>query len=256
VIRPIDNAEALEATQLQATRDQLQPATAAGKTFANVLAREKTTTGGTTADAAAQAAKAPKHKKEAIDAPDGEVWRPVRGNDNYAKIIDGPRAGQYINLSRGARRGETFHVEVRDGVRVHVYGEGENEKVIPALKDSGRVPDGKHDAHAAQRVKGEQWAPVDGVSNYADILSGPRNGYYVNTSGGVRDGMAFQIVTKNGHTYHVYGKGKHRQMIEVHGPAKKADDTKASDTKGSDTKTDDTKSSTESTGGTTAADTE
>lgn len=212
MIRQIDPTEALEATQQSQTSRAVSPATAAGKTFASVLAHK------TSADASqsAQAAKAPTHRKLPIDAPEGEVWRPVRGNDDYAKIVEGPREGMYINLSRGARRGEVFRVEHRDGVRVHVYGEGENEKVIPALKDSGRVPNHKDDATAAGRIPhGEQWAPVKGVSNYADILNGKRNGYYVNTSGGVRDGMAFQIVKDGDRTLHVYGKGKHRQVIEV-----------------------------------------
>ena len=51
--------------------------------------------------------------------------------------------------------------------------------------------------------------------NYADILSGKRNGLFVNISGGVRDGMAFQIVKHGEKTFHVYGSGKERQVIEV-----------------------------------------
>jgi len=252
VIRPIETSEALEATQQQGTR-AVAPATAAGKTFATVLAREKTSTAAETENTGAT--KAPAHRKAAIEAPQGEVWRPVRGNDDYAKITDGPRAGQYINLSRGERRGEVFRVEERDGKRVHIYGSGENEKVVQAAKDSGKVPGNAPDASAARTPKGEEWAPVKGVSNYADILNGSRNGYYVNTSGGVRDGMAFQIVKEGDRTLHVYGKGKHRQVIEV-GTAKPGD--KANETKPDQNTTNgvnaDGTDGAESTGGTRAAD--
>jgi hypothetical protein len=183
----------------------VSPATPAGREFAHVLASQKRVAG---------------LNKDAIVAPEGEVWRPVRGDDNYAKIVEGPRAGMYINLSRGDRRGETFTVENRDGERVHVYqGKNGKETVVKAAKDSGKVHDGDPEAASASRRPGrETWAPVDGANNYADILSGPRNGWFVNTSGGTRDGMAFHIVHKGDKTFHVYGSGKHRQMVEVSTP--------------------------------------
>jgi hypothetical protein len=62
--------------------------------------------------------------------------------------------------------------------------------------------------------KGETWGPVDGHTDYADILSGPRNGYYVSLSG-PRKGEAFVIVHKHGKTYHVYGSGKDKQTVAV-----------------------------------------
>jgi hypothetical protein len=204
VIRQIENSEAAKAAVQQPKA--IAPATAAGKTFASVLASEKKPAG--------------VHEKEAIVAPEGEVWRPVHGDDNYARITEGPRAGQYINLSRGARRGETFTVEHRDGARVHVYaGKNGKETVVEAAKDSGKVRAGEPEAaSASHRPRRETWAPVDGANNYADILSGPRNGWYVNTSGGVRDGMAFHIVHKGDKTFHVYGTGKHKQLVEVSTP--------------------------------------
>jgi hypothetical protein len=199
VIRQIQTADIAQAPGQPA---YVGPATPAARNFASVLASERAT--------------ARAHDKEAIDAPEGEVWRPVRGDDNYAKIVEGPRAGMYINLSRGARRGEVFNVEERDGVRMHVYaGKNGKETVVEAAKDSGKVHDGDVEASGAARPKRETWAPVDGVSNYADVLSGPRNGWFVNTSGGVRDGMAFHVVQKGDKTFHVYGTGKHKQMVEV-----------------------------------------
>ena len=249
MIHQIENSEAQQVARQPADARSVAPATAAGKSFASVLAEKKSAPaagkaaerGSTSESGSADAARAPKHPKPPINAPEGEVWRPVRGNDDYARITEGPRAGQYVNLSRGERRGEIFKVEVRDGKRVHVYGEGANQTVVDATKDSGKVADGRG-ASAARTPRGEEWAPVNGVSNHADILNGPRNGYYVNTSGGVRDGMAFQIVKQGDRTFHVYGKGKNRQMIEVGGAARRDDDDKKSGgTRPADSNSDDTR---------------
>ena len=62
--------------------------------------------------------------------------------------------------------------------------------------------------------KGETWGPVDGHTDYADILSGPRNGFYVSLTG-PRKGQAFVIVHRAGKTFHVYGEGKNKKSIEV-----------------------------------------
>jgi hypothetical protein len=194
MIRSIDTSQAADAT---ATPKAVQPATPAGKTFASALS-----------------------KAEKLSVPQGETWAPVAGHDNAAKITEGPRKGQYINLSHGARRGQTFTIENRSGKEVHVYGSGSNEVVIASTQDASegaRKIHGKVYDNGVKIPKGEQWAPVDGHDNYADILNGKRNGLFVNISGGVRDGMAFQIVHKGGKTYHVYGSGKHRQEIEVNG---------------------------------------
>ncbi|HEY7630873.1 MAG TPA: hypothetical protein VH817_09240 [Thermoleophilaceae bacterium] len=62
--------------------------------------------------------------------------------------------------------------------------------------------------------KGETWGPVDGHTDYADILSGPRNGFYVSLTG-PRKGQAFVITHQHGKTFHVYGEGKHKVSIPV-----------------------------------------
>jgi hypothetical protein len=193
MIRSIDTSHVADAA---ATPKTVQPATPAGKkTFASALS-----------------------KAEKLSVPQGETWAPVAGHDNAAKITEGPRKGQYINLSHGARRGQTFTVENRGGKEVHVYGSGSNEVVIASKQDAdegARKINGKVYDNGATIPKGEQWAPVQGHDNYADILNGKRNGLFVNISGGVRDGMAFQIVKRDDKTFHVYGSGKHRQEIEV-----------------------------------------
>lgn len=62
--------------------------------------------------------------------------------------------------------------------------------------------------------KGETWAPVPGHTDYADILSGPRNGFYVSLTG-PRKGQAFVVVHKHGKTFHVYGEGAHKKWVAV-----------------------------------------
>lgn len=62
--------------------------------------------------------------------------------------------------------------------------------------------------------KGETWGPVDGHTDYADILSGPRNGFFVSLTG-PRKGQAFVIVQQHGKTFHVYGEGKNKVSIPV-----------------------------------------
>jgi hypothetical protein len=62
--------------------------------------------------------------------------------------------------------------------------------------------------------KGESWGPVPGHTDYADILSGPRDGFFVSLTG-PRKGQAFVIVHKDGKTFHVYGQGKNKQSVPV-----------------------------------------
>jgi hypothetical protein len=62
---------------------------------------------------------------------------------------------------------------------------------------------------------GETTAAVPGHTDYRDILSGPRNGMYVNTSGNERNGEAFVLVRRHGVEYHIYGTGKERKVVRV-----------------------------------------
>src|SRR3954462_8757554 len=62
----------------------------------------------------------------------------------------------------------------------------------------------------------ETTKPVEGA-NYAEILTGPRAGMYLNTGGGARDGEAFVLVKPDGREDHIYGTGKDRKVVTVSG---------------------------------------
>lgn len=63
--------------------------------------------------------------------------------------------------------------------------------------------------------KGEKWEAVPGRSDYADIVSGPRNGFFINIGDGPRRGEVFSRIRKDGREYHVYGEGRSREVVEV-----------------------------------------
>jgi hypothetical protein len=63
--------------------------------------------------------------------------------------------------------------------------------------------------------KGERWEAVPGHSDYADIISGPRNGSYINLTDGPHRGEVFHRIRKDGREYHVYGEGRKREVVEV-----------------------------------------
>ena len=70
------------------------------------------------------------------------------------------------------------------------------------------------DATSTSAPKGERTQKVDG-HHYMEIVSGPRNGMFINNSGNARDGDAFVIVKRHGREFHIYGSGKDRNVYEV-----------------------------------------
>jgi hypothetical protein len=70
------------------------------------------------------------------------------------------------------------------------------------------------DAKSTATPKGERTQKVDG-HHYMEIVSGPRNGMFINNSGNSRDGDAFVIVKRHGREFHIYGTGDGRNVYEV-----------------------------------------
>lgn len=129
--------------------------------------------------------------------PKGETTRAVEGHD-YVEITSGPRNGMFINTSDNGRRGEAF-VRIRKGDHdLHVYGTGKDRRVITVPhKDQGE----------------ETTRPVEGHPAFVEIVSGPRNGMYVNKTSNERSGEAFVLVKKDDRDLHIYGTGKDRRVF-------------------------------------------
>jgi hypothetical protein len=206
-----------------------------GKSFSDALAQETSRVS----------------QRAAIDAPRGETWKPVAGHRNYVEITDGPRKGQYLNVGDGPRRGLTFTIDKVDGKQYKVYGSGEAAERVE-IKDR---PEGAS-IRRGGIPRNEVWEPVEGHNFRADILNGPRNGWFVNISGGVRHGQAFHIVERNGKTFHVYGTGDDKLWVEIRKRPEPSDaiDTSTDVTDATDGATADPPAETGSTGGTAAPD--
>jgi len=173
----------------------------------------------------------------ALKSASEETTKAVEGQQ-YSEILTGPRAGMYVNTGGGARDGEAFILVKHDGREDHIYGTGKDRKVISTGGDSSEktsstsgTTDKSSSSSKAKAPANETTKQVEGRA-YADILTGKRNGLYLNTSGNVRDGQTFALVMKEGREFHIYGTGKDRTIIGL----KKAD-AAATDT-GSTTSTD------------------
>ena len=148
-----------------------------------------------------------------------ETTKPVEG-ESYAEILTGPRAGMYLNTSGNGRDGEAFIlVRGKDGSEQHIYGTGKDRKVVSSGGDSSssgsadKTSDkSSSSGSTAKAPANETSKPVEGRA-YADILTGSRNGLYLNTSGNVRDGQVFSLVKREGREYHIYGTGKDRMVV-------------------------------------------
>jgi hypothetical protein len=148
-----------------------------------------------------------------------ETTKPVEGQ-SYAEILTGPRAGMYLNTSGNGRDGEAFIlVKGKDGSEQHIYGTGKDRTVVSSGGDSSasestdKTSDKSSSSGATSKAPAnETTKPVEGRA-FADILTGSRNGLYLNTSGNVRDGQVFSLVKREGREYHIYGTGKDRMVV-------------------------------------------
>ena len=157
--------------------------------------------------------------KTATSASEKETTKPVEG-ENYAEILTGSRAGMYVNTSGNARDGEAFILVKGSNGKPdqHIYGTGKDRKVVSSGGENTSSTD-KTDktettdkSSSSKAPKNETVKQVEGRA-YADILTGSRNGLYLNTSGNVRDGDVFTLVKREGREFHIYGTGKDRQVI-------------------------------------------
>ena len=181
-------------------------------------------------------------------ATEKETTKAVPGT-NYAEILTGPRAGLYLNTGGGPRDGEAFVLVKHDGREDHIYGTGDDRKVISV--GSGSSDDSSSDTStdtssttgstSEKAPSSEKTKPVEGRA-YADITAGPRKDLYLNTSGNARDGKTFVLVKKEDREYHIYGTGKNRQVFGVKIPTATDSTTAPSTTTDSTAPTGDTTS--------------
>jgi hypothetical protein len=223
LIRPVDNSLLDAVTKTGATAPAQAGGVAGKNAFSAQLERETAKTAATDKGAEAKPVSAEPAALNRTAPPEGEKWRPVKGRDDYAEIVAGDRKGQFVNLNRGARRGDAFTIEERDGQTVHVYKKDDgSELVVPLEATKGARAAGTR-VSDREPPKGETWGPVEGKKAYADILSGPRNGYFINLQqGSSREGEVFHIVKRGGKEFHVYGQDDKKVWVEVGAGKKKA----------------------------------
>jgi hypothetical protein len=104
--------------------------------------------------------------------------------------------------TRRAQQTRTSGASFAEAHTAAVRTASEKDKSTSSASDSKTAP------------KGERTEKVEGHS-YREIVSGPRNGMFINNSGNERDGRAFVIVNREGREFHIYGSGKERAVYEV-----------------------------------------
>ena len=161
----------------------------------------------------------------------------------YVEITSGKREGMFVNTSGNVRNGEAFVLVRKNGKEYHIYGTGKDRLVVGFHMPAGATDDTggttaptsgtgitggtggattKPDIEDLKLRKGEKIEPVEGHA-YAEIVSGPRAGMYINTSGNSRHGQAFVLVEKSDFNFHIYGSGDDRVVVRA---AKRDEDDK------------------------------
>jgi hypothetical protein len=162
----------------------------------------------------------------------GEKIQHVEGHA-YSEVTSGDREGMFINTSGNVRNGQAFVLVRKHGKEYHIYGTGKDRLVVGFHMPSSNADDTTGTGGATTKPntpgtddiklrKGEKIEPVEGHA-YAEIVSGPRSGMYINTSGNSRHGEAFVLVEKDNFDYHIYGTGADRVVVRA---AKRDDDDK------------------------------
>jgi hypothetical protein len=105
--------------------------------------------------------------------------------------------------------------ETRRAQQTRASGASFAEAHTAAVRTASQKDTSDSSASSAKSApKGERTERVEGRS-YREIVSGPRNGMFINDSGNERDGRAFVMVKREGREFHIYGSGKDRTVYEV-----------------------------------------
>jgi hypothetical protein len=95
--------------------------------FASVLAKSSSTTGTSGSNTSPETSKA---ERAIPKGPKGETTRAVKDHPAYVEVMSGPRNGMFINMTNNERRGEAFVIVRRDDRDLHIYGTGQDRRVI------------------------------------------------------------------------------------------------------------------------------
>ena len=222
------NPSAADLSRLPAHEPAATPGKAGAASFAKLHADSLARlSGGSAASSSATARTATAAQTPASRQPDdaksatpkNETYRAVAGQP-YEEIVSGRRNGMFINRSGNARDGEAFVLVKRNGREFHIYGSGADRQVVPIAKSD--KPSTTSATGGEQVIKGTTYRDVPGRA-FDEIVSGPRNGMFVNRSGNSRDGKAFVLVKRADHEVHIYGTGRDRLLVRVVPPELRAD---------------------------------
>jgi hypothetical protein len=234
----------------QAATARAAKAPAGSNPFATALAKASATTQasaglGTRQPVATAATESSASTKTRFPgAPKGEQYAEVEGRKDCVEVVAGPRNGMFINTSGNGRDGEAFLLVRRGDRELHIYGTGRNREVVTVRDEqprAGKPADGgttgKDKADTADKAaekpavpKSERYLDVAGHTDYDEIVKGPRNGMFLNTSGNARDGRAFILVERGDHELHIYGTARNRLTIRVPEADKPAQDASSGTT--------------------------
>ena len=185
---------------------------------------QASSTGGTTAGTDVSTPAASADLPDGVKLRKGETAEKVDGHA-YVEITSGDREGMFINTSGNVRNGQAFVLVRKHGKEYHIYGTGKDRLVVgfhmPSSDKTSTTtptdtPDKADKVHTpdVKLRKNETIEPVEGHA-YAEIVSGPRSGMYINTSQNGRRGEAFVLVEKADFNYHIYGSGDDRVVIRA-----------------------------------------
>ena len=111
------------------------------------------------------------------------------------------------------------HITGANEVASHANARAESQKKSSGVSFAEQLASAstkkQTSATATTPPKGEKTEAVPGQTAYRDIIAGPREGMYLNTSGNVRNGQAFVMVKRHGVEYHIYGTGKDKRVVAI-----------------------------------------
>src|SRR5213592_557465 len=119
-----------------------------------------------------------------------------------------------VDLTQAARAAAPALASTKTASRATASGASLFSAHLASATTKATASSSASETTSTKAPKGEKTQVVDGHS-YSEVIAGPRNGMFLNTSGNKRDGQAFARVLRDGREFHIYGTGKHRVICEI-----------------------------------------